>query len=287
MKRKMLLSVALLCAALTFNAQKLYLNLGAGYGLNAYGYNYGESNVSGNTTTFTSKNLNMGTGLNFGLRAGYMLNQNLAFELGLGYRMHKSEFVSQYKNVFGSNEELNTYKDNYSFKMLQIPLTLRLSAGENKMKYYTRFGLNLGLGAKIVEESEITYVTTYTGSPSIVTTDVRMETWEYNGGLSIGVVGGFGILYQLNDKMGLTFELNGNAQGYAPKRGVMTKYTFNGTDMMPNMTTSDKEIEYVNDYSYDSSNPPSDSQPTKELKFAWPLNTWGIGIGFNMNIGGE
>lgn len=67
-------------------------------------------------------------------------------------------------------------------------------------------------------------------------------------------------------------------------KGEVTEYTYNGTDELGDLTTSEKEIELVNSYSYDSNNVPSDSGPTKALKERLPFGSLGLNVGVRFNI---
>lgn len=52
-------------------------------------------------------------------------------------------------------------------------------------------------------------------------------------------------LILVTDKLSLNVALNGYNMSWAPKHGILTEYKSNGLDMLPFLTTSDKEFEFV------------------------------------------
>jgi hypothetical protein len=108
--------------------------------------------------------------------------------------------------------------------------------------------------------------------------NLTAETTKFSGGLALGYSGGLGVNYTLNDKIGLFAELNFTNMVYAPTKGELTKSTKNGINQLPSLTISQKEFEYLENFTINGPNPPL-NQPRKVTKFSVPMNTFGINIG--------
>jgi hypothetical protein len=87
----------------------------------------------------------------------------------------------------------------------------------------------------------------------------------------------------LGDKLSLFAEIQVDGISYAPKHGKYTKYDVNGTDQLENMTTKEKEVDYVTDIDYGEDIP--DDQPDKQLRNNYPLTNVGLILGLKIKIG--
>lgn len=267
-------------------AQGVYMGIGGGYGFAAGkqslfdDYKTTVSSSGSTTQEFTSHPFSLGKGINTGLYAGYMFNKNVGAELGIAYLIgSKNIFTDEYINnsAFPSSSKTEmTWKG----RMIRLVPTIRMTAGEKKLRPYMKAGLIIGVGGKVYDDMHS--VNTSGGSSSV--TD---QSWEYYGGMSLGFHGAMGLNYMVSDKIGIFGELAGNYQNFAMKKGSMTKYTVDGVDQMPTMDTNDKEIEFVDSYSYDSSASPNVNQPDKASKFFMPFSSFGINLGLHISLGGK
>ena len=268
-------------------AQKVYVDVNVGYALPLKGgidrastttttyYNEqtGESNRSEN---YKSINSSLGKGLNFGGSIGYMFNKNIGFELGLNYILGaaiKMEDISNdtYIDFTGATQKnTSNYTSSTSSNMFQIAPTLVLSTGFEKFNPYAKFGFVMGFG-KVTSQSEST--ATNWGNSNRIS--------EYSGGMGFGFTGSIGADYALNEKVSLFSELKFMSFSYAPKKGIITKYTQDGVDQLPNMTTSQKETEFVKEFTVDGSN---DNEPSKQTKSYVPYNNIGLNFGVKFSF---
>lgn len=259
-------------------AQKMYAHVNVGYGLKM-----GTQTLL-NNSTFVSYDdhytgevevidVSFGKGLNLGAAFGCMFTKNLGAELGLSYLLGgktKSEFDDT--DYFGGITSHTTGETSVSAKMFRIIPSVVLAAGLDKIDPYAKFGVVLGFGCVKVESNEND------------DGDVYEQVNKLNGGMAFGLSSAFGVKYNLNEKMSLFGEFNMINMSYAPKKGEVIEYTENGADKLPSMTTNDKEIEYVKDYSYDSSNPTPDSEPDKATSEKLPFSSIGLNVGFRINF---
>ena len=75
------------------------------------------------------------------------------------------------------------------------------------------------------------------------------------------------------------------AQSWSPKKAELTKLTVNGVDKLPTLTASEKEVEFVDSYSYSNAGPGNPSTPSKSLKMYVPLSSVGLNVGLHFRFG--
>ncbi|MHB1278619.1 MAG: outer membrane beta-barrel protein [Bacteroidia bacterium] len=269
--RLFMLAFAFSLSANTLFAQGGYVNFNVGYGLKMGSQNleyfgfYNYSNT-GNSTTSEQVFVSLGKGLNVGASFGYMFNKNIGAELGVSYLLGgKSTVKDSYPN--GSRAEYTL-----SSNMLRIFPSLVIATGFEKINPYAKFGVVIGSGSVKYE------IVDYDGG------DVTKMKMKLNGGIAFGLSSGIGALFNLSEKMAFYGELNMVNLSYAPKKGEVTKFTFNGVNYTGDMTTREREVEFVDRYTYNPSNPPSDSQPSQELKQKLPYGSIGLNIGLRINF---
>ncbi len=140
------------------------------------------------------------------------------------------------------------------------------------MNLYAKFGVIIGSGSIMFNIND-----TDDG-------DVSIQKVKLNGGVALGLSSGVGALFSLGEKIALFAELNMISLSYAPTKGEITEASYNGMDILPDFTVSDKEIEFVDSYTYNYSSPPADTQPSQELKEKFPFGSFGINFGCRVNL---
>lgn len=252
-------------------AQGVYININAGYGFNissqTLDYYFDLYNHTRDTDSDNYENVyvSLGKGLNFGGTFGYMLNKNIGAELGISYLLGAESKAKQEYSGIKRNHILSS-------NMLRIIPSLVIASGFNDINPYAKFGLIIGTGSLMYE-----YDDDDNGDKTIIKT-------KLNGGLALGLNAGIGAIFYLNDNMSLFGEINMVNLSYAPTKGKITEATLNGTDILSNMKTREKEIEYVDSYNHSFIDPPPDSQPRKELKHKLPFGSLGFNFGLRINL---
>lgn len=278
-KTSKMLIVAIVCAlfAVTTKAQGVYVKVGAGYGLPAgtqTGFNTDQSMVTDIYKTEVV-NYSFGKGLNFAGTFGAMFNKNLGMELGIGYLIgSKTEFTDNYTTTGSTSKSTSTMKS----KMLFFVPALVIESGFEKINPYARLGLVVAL-PKVTNEDERTVSSTYSSTThkSIEKTDVKMD-------LGLGANAALGILFNLSDNFAIFGECNINALSITPKSSEITESSTDGVDNLSSMTTSEKETVYEKSVTEDPLNPPSDSEPSKSVKFKLPFSSVGANIGVKISF---
>ncbi len=267
--RKVLMVFAISFISISMFAQGPYISFNAGYGMGTSTMsldNYGFTNYTSNPDSYTQEQifLSLGEGININGAFGLMFNENLGAEIGVSYLMGSE---TEAKDVYSSGDGLTTYA--ISSNMLRVSPSLVFSANMGGFKPYAKFGMLIGKGTIEFKYED--------NDPS---GDEYIRHAEFGGGLALGLNAGVGALFSLSDNMAIFGEISMDNMTYAPTEGEVTKATYNGEDQLGDMTTSQKEIEFVDSYTYDYSNPPSDSEPSQELKHKFPYGK----IGFNFGI---
>lgn len=255
--------IMFLFAAKSINAQGAYINLNLGYATcMSSGTMDGFYNYTGGQNSSTSEQIyfSLGKGVNFGAAFGYMFNEHVGAELGLSYLLGgKTKSKDEY---IGGTTDYNLSSNMFRF----IP-TVVISAGTEGVNPYAKFGFVIGTGAVKMELEDND------------DGDVIISKMKLNGGAAFGINGAIGAIFELSESISLYGELNAINMSYAPKKGEFTEASYNGIDVLPNMTTSDKEVEYVDELIYNYGSPQPDSQPSQELKYKLPFGSIGINFG--------
>jgi hypothetical protein len=240
--------------------------LGGGIGLCYYDpcdYFYNEDYFCPDYDNLESVGFTPGRGFNVNIAGGYRLNKHLAVELGF-----RDFLGTNIKTTYTSDGEGGAYSDVYKTRgmMFQVVPGIVLNAGMDKFDPYARFGLIIGAVPRIFVKEEET-----DGSDKVNYEGV------YKGGIPLGFNAALGVNYSLSEKVRLYAELNCNGLNYSPKKYEMTLYTENGEDQLGNLTTNQKEIEFVR--KYDALEPIPSTSPAKELRESFPFSNFELDIG--------
>jgi hypothetical protein len=259
-----------------------YLSMGAGYGMSSANSASAYENshtTSGSQTVYEYKlkkgSGSYGRGIQLGLTAGYMLSKNIGIELNGSYLIG-AKITSTEKNTSGSYTQSNT--DSYRAMVFRITPAVKLAIPVGKGSFYMRTGLVIAIRPKLIN----TFNNTDSGFGVPNTNEGEAV---YTGGTALGYTAGMGFNFNLSKTLSVYTEFGFIAQSWAPKKAVLTKYTFNGVDRLNTMTTSDKEIEFVDSYSSSSSTPYDPNSPSRSLKMYVPLSSVGINAGLHFKFG--
>jgi hypothetical protein len=319
---QIVLTIILMMVVLQANSQKFYVTLGAGYGLSAtsnrmgsdYNSNstsskldiYDGVNTSHSTTyssVYDSKNLkgtgSYGKGIRTAAIFGYMITENFGAELGIDYLMgsnitrYKSHYITTENTTFQdqTNSNNNTFTSlvhtsseeiKVKGNMLRFIPAVRITAGDWKVKPYMKFGLVISILNKMQKDDNTTEVNT------AGVEKVKEQTEIGKGNVSFGFAAALGVNYEFAENFGVFGEVGLIAQHYAPAKSKLTKFTVDGVDQLPGMTTSDIETVFVDHYSHQSpSSPDADNQPYETTKDYYPFSSIGLNIGITWSFGGK
>ncbi|MCX6258152.1 MAG: outer membrane beta-barrel protein [Bacteroidia bacterium] len=274
MKKNIIIVLMIFLACLLTDriySQGAYVNINAGYGINMssqnikyfdlYNYNYGT-----NSSTYQQVNASLGKGFTCEGTFGYMFNKYIGAELGVSYLSGaKTKATQTYQ------DETDVYC--LSSNMLRINPSIVIACNFDKINPYAKFGLVLGCGSIFYDNNN----TDSTG-------DVSVLKEKLYGGYALGLSSAVGITYKLCNKISLFAEINMVNLSYSPTKGKVTQSTDNGVDNLPNMTTYQKEIEFVDSYTNSSNTPPDVKSPNHVLKQYFPFGSFGATLGLRINF---
>lgn len=239
---------------------QFYFKLGESYGIKWnekrewYFYNY---NPQTNKTQFVFYSL--GKGFNSQIAAGFQFKKNIATELDFFYhplsefRTTQSGVIPSYNHTLSGNSYL---------------LSPSVMLCQNKLNGFIQLGFILG-------KCKVFKIDEYNNNG--LNSEIDISTWYYYDGFAIGFRTAIGISYKFfKDKFSAFTELYLIDLNYAPKKGKLIEWNLNGKDNLPNINTSDKEIEFTD--SVDEGNIDNNS-PRKVQKEFYPFSSIGINIG--------
>jgi hypothetical protein len=249
-------------------AQKMYVNVHAGYNFNSAPLTSINSTSNGSSsTTYDRVDISLGKGVNLDAAFGYMFNKHFGTELAVSYLIGGTTTLT-------NNTTSSKSTTNFSSSMLRFMPSIIMSTEFGKIYPYAKFGLILGSGAYTITEDE---KSTSSGSTNFTST-------KYDGGFAFGYFSGFGVSYKINDKISLLSEISIVSLSYAPSKGEVTESKSNGVDMLPNMTIRDKQTEYSDNYTVDNNSSSNTSVARKSIKQSLPFSSIGFSLGVRYTL---
>lgn len=247
-------------------AQKMYVNMNAGYNFNSAPFtrqNITSIGSNGNlTTTHETVDISLGKGVNIDATFGYMFNKNVGTELGFSYLKGSNSSTLENSNNFSDTRNISI-----AASMIRFIPTILIVTEYKKIYPYAKLGLIVGSGSyTVIDDAK--------GSSPYYTST------KYDGGFAFGYFSGFGANYKLNNKISLFGEISIISMSYAPNKSEITESKMNGVNILPNMTIRDKQTEYSDNYTEDNNSSSNTSVPRKSLKQSIPFSS----IGFNIGI---
>lgn len=234
-----------------------------GYGLALTNSAVGQSiQVGSSSTTYTGVYGSFGSGLRVEVGYIHALNNHLNLEMDLTYLIGKP--INLTYSSAGTVQSQNS-----SSLFYEISPLLRVNLGGNKVKPYAAIGPVFGLGT-------VTTNNTATNSGTINSSELQRQ---YSGSVAIGAKSVAGV--QLTQGNFIFYvQLAMIAMNYSPSKSEYTKYTLNGTDQLPSLTTYQKQTVYKTSVTTNNNNSsPDPTKPNEQLKFYFPYSNISLNAG--------
>ena len=225
-------------------------------------------NESSSTTTDAIK-ARLGTGLPFGIAAGYMFNKNFGAELGIDYFQG---FNTKILNTRNGDES----KTLISAIHLSVVPSVVAKIQVCNMNPYIRVGLDVSVVNQVnTRMTGVTYLfrAAQTG---------KMNTRDY-GGITLGIKVAAGMEFPLSHLISIFGEIQATQISFSPKHGKVTKYEVEGQDMMSTLTTMESKWDYVKSKNSSDATPPD--EPNKALLVTHSMDNVGLVVGVKFNFG--
>lgn len=203
-----------------------------------YAFTGNSSKVSENTATVQGVTYTKGVYGSYGrgwavlVGFGKMINRNIGFELA-GEYLHGKKLKSVYSSDDVSLDANSESKINAA--MIKPLLVLRSSG--DLLSLYSKLGLAISAWSRRYEKGSLNFST---GGQN---TALAYENREKIRG-KVGFAAAFGISFRVKEAFAITTELNGQMISLPVRSGSYTKYTVNGSDQLPSMSTSEKSWIY-------------------------------------------
>ncbi len=283
------------------------INVGLGYGLGLGSQNvtnftdktYSMIDTSTATpllpSTFTNTedqiNVSLGKGLCINGSLGYMINGNLGFEVGMSYLIGakitatKTSTNTTYITDLSVSKDEDTYT--YQAKMFRLNPTVIIASGMEGINPYAKFGMTLGFGSFTAEQSKNNTTTmkrTSLGKADTVITSNTSAKNELSGGMAIGFNATLGCAFTVSENISIFAEINMVNMSYSPDKNELTEYTVNGVNQLPNMTVSQKQINYYETLVTSNATIYPTTEPSQALKQSLNFGSIGLNIGMKINF---
>jgi hypothetical protein len=282
MKRTIFFLLA--CVALTGSAfaQGFYIRAGGTYGLpvgtsvigsiHTYTYDYTGVTTSGGSTKAVSASY--GSGPNFSVAVGYKFNQNFMFDLSGSYLIGNKYTTSSYgRYIYDTATTVDSdFYETHARGFFLNP-SFVFSAGFGKAAPYGRFGIVVGFPQMTRNES---YYST------IDVTTQYDKTWVYKNGIAIGYQAAIGMNWKLSDKLDIYTEVNILNLTWYPYQSNLTKYIRSGENLLPDMSVSEIQTNYVK--SVNPFNTQDPTKPSEETKVSMPLSSVSVNVGLRFTM---
>lgn len=281
-RNPILLFIVTWCNITILCSQKLYTDIDVGFGLGIskqdfedfYDYNYCDEEYS-----YNQRSISLGQGFNMGVSFGNMFSENIGVEVGivsffsdcLPYTDQQTEICKEEDDTIICSCFHNIREDYFYVHLFGYTASFILETEFKGVDIYAKFGL-IAVHGVIKHHIESSFFDEH-------------KVWEYTGGLSLGIDASLGVnVMLLPDKLSVFGELNTVNVSYAPTKGELIKLDIEGKNRLHDITRHEKEIEFVDHYSYDEDYIPPDSEPRKELKKYYPFSTFGLKLGFKYTL---
>ncbi len=269
--RKLFLFAVIGMSSMAF-AQNSYFSLSAGYGLGFPGNQGAEADFDpGFNGTTRTKIVNLGGGLNINASYGLPLSQNLHFDIGLGYQNNlgsslKSTMFNQNIGPGGITFEEVTSTDSYNTWGVRLTPSLRFQGDCERFVPFAQVGPQLNLASMTISSEEKSQ-----------TSSLLIEE-KYSARLSVGAFAALGVETEIADNIMLFATLSANVGYYSPAKSEIITYQEDGQDVLPQLTTREKETEYVKEVK-DNGNPPNPDEPNESLRVRADYSALGFNLG--------
>ncbi|MBK0403604.1 outer membrane beta-barrel protein [Adhaeribacter sp. BT258] len=276
----------MICLSVEAPAQSFYAKLGGGYnfGLNSgiifkstENTHYSDVANPANSQKYERVNLKLGQGGIFGGSLGYMFNNNVGFELGINYLAGEKTTYKSEVNYTSDNPSVLPYSysltNTYQSQIVLVQPSLVIATDLPKLNPYTRIGL-------VIANGIIKHTQSFSNSKG----ESEENKFKYSGGAHLGLQAAIGLNFKLNDKISIFTEGTFNNINFAPEKGMLTKSTRNGVNQLPTLNTSQKEIKYEDDPTFNFPTQQSPSEPRTEFRQRFPISSIGLQTGIKYNF---
>jgi hypothetical protein len=290
MKKSLYITILVsIVAFTTVQAQTPYISLYSGYavGVNKTSYLFNYTSVYNydadrEIENYSILDYSLGQGLNLGGAIGYMVNENLGFEIGVNYTKSKSFEGLEIEDVVGTDNNYREYYESITAvqaTMTRITPTIIYQFKRDRFSPYAKLGLAIGTGSLTTSETDRVKYT------SDQMTEKYTDTYKekYTGGVSLGINSTVGVKLPLSKTISVFGEASLTNLSFAPNESEVTEATYEGEDYLNDMSTSQKNTTYKDEYTSDGDY--DENAPNTALKQPYAFSNLAFNIGVTFSLG--
>jgi len=253
--------------------QKFYIQLGLGGGVSTAAsfdmlYKY---SGDGGDSKISVVPVGLGNGFNGSLAAGYWFCKYIAVELSVSEFLGMSTKGDSVVHLIGATEATAKVRGG----LLSITPAIVISAGLQKVNPYARFGLLIGVLPYMISKYSSENATTNPPMSTVINN-------QYYGGIALGYVAAGGVKFNVSSLLSFFAELQFTHSTWSPSHSEIVKYSVNGEDRLSEMTTWQKQADFVMEKNVNGT--VDMSKPRQELRQTYPFSTASINIGITFKL---
>ncbi|MBO9700334.1 MAG: hypothetical protein J7604_09010 [Sporocytophaga sp.] len=240
--------------------KSVYVSVLAGYGFGiGTGQNF-QTQQTSSKSVVSAKAHSFGKGFNLSFVTGIMITQNIGTELNLGYHFGGS---NKKQHIWiNDTASAQRVEENYEFRANYgiINPNLVIAPGNSKTVVpYVKLGPSFLFGkTKTLYEAKVRFLNGAKGTEN--------AEWEYTGGFGLGFSTAGGIKFKTpNDKVFFVIEASYNSLSFGVKKGKMISDTYQNMYRNRPLTTSEKEVVFVDEIDEKAAQNPN--KPMQKLKY--------------------
>jgi hypothetical protein len=287
MKKLIFIVGIVLANAMTVYSQSSYVRLNVGYGMpvgsQQLGTNfYYNGTDQGSTVSLEGEYGSYGSGVYLNAAYGLNLNGILGLDFEVGYQMGK-----EYKYGYYDTYEGSDYSEYYSLIFarkvsgLTFAPSITFTSNEGTVAPYTRIGPVFGMfkANHTIEMNDAEFEDGINIYSSKMVIDV-----EYTGGISIGVKGTLGVLFNPSGKIQFFTEASFVNMHYSPQEGKIIRAIQDGEDISDDIPSEFKQFKFKDKMSDEDFSEGYEAGVGNQLKLRMPLNALTLQAGIRISL---
>lgn len=214
-------------------------------------------------------NLNWGRGAGGGITIGRKFTPLISGEV-------RATWFPRTRTDWHSEAGNEVFKQSVEMQFLRLEPGVRFSTSDTASAWYVVLGPSMALLP--LSRNSSGQVNTFFGQSFRYS-----SVGELSGGVGWGGFAAFGYHFRVRSRICFFAELNITAQSWSPNRGELTEYIVANEDRLSSMTDSERLTDFVDEYDSDENR--DAGSPTKQLRFHYPMSSWGLRAGIQVNLG--
>ena len=202
-----------------------------------------------------------GVGVHAGLGVGFMLSENLGIQVAADYVRGKVDQEIGFQGITAISASTDVTQ-------IQLSPMLVISTGVEGFNLYSKTGLLFPVMSSYEKE--------YSGS--LPNDGMVLQKESLNLSTKLGLVGAIGFLFSTNEKLSIFLEAEAINLALTPKSNEVTSFEQNGTDKLSELTTTQKNINYVDQVT----NTGNTNEARQALATPISFSSFGVNVGLNI-----